>query len=94
MNKLSNLERKKKRELFLLQLAKTSVFLAGLLISLQSYFSLLFQVQQIKLFMTITQIKTFAAGAGEMAQRLRALTALLKVLSSNPRNHMVAHNHP
>ncbi|GAB1299122.1 Peptide chain release factor 1, mitochondrial [Apodemus speciosus] len=31
--------------------------------------------------------------AGEMAQRLRALTALLKVLSSNPRNHMVAHNH-
>jgi hypothetical protein len=29
-----------------------------------------------------------------MAQRLRALTALLKVLSSNPSNHMVAHNHP
>jgi hypothetical protein len=25
---------------------------------------------------------------------LRALTALLKVLSSNPSNHMVAHNHP
>jgi hypothetical protein len=33
-------------------------------------------------------------GAGEMAQRLRALTALSKVLSSNPSNHMVAHNHP
>jgi hypothetical protein len=33
-------------------------------------------------------------GAGEMAQRLRALTALLKVLSSNPSNHMMAHNHP
>jgi hypothetical protein len=32
-------------------------------------------------------------GAGKMAQRLRALTALLKVLSSNPSNHMVAHNH-
>ena len=32
-------------------------------------------------------------GAGEMAQWLRALTALLKVLSSNPSNHMVAHNH-
>jgi hypothetical protein len=29
-----------------------------------------------------------------MAQRLRALTALLKVMSSNPSNHMVAHNHP
>jgi hypothetical protein len=33
-------------------------------------------------------------GAGEMAQRLRAFTALLKILSSNPSNHMVAHNHP
>jgi hypothetical protein len=32
-------------------------------------------------------------GAGEMAQWLRALTALLEVLSSNPSNHMVAHNH-
>jgi len=31
--------------------------------------------------------------AGEMAQRLRALTALPEVLSSNPTNHMVAHNH-
>jgi hypothetical protein len=31
--------------------------------------------------------------AGEMAQWLRALTDLLKVLSSNPSNHMVAHNH-
>jgi hypothetical protein len=28
-----------------------------------------------------------------MAQWLRALTALPKVLSSNPSNHMVAHNH-
>jgi hypothetical protein len=32
--------------------------------------------------------------AGEMAQWVRALTALPKVLSSNPSNHMVAHNHP
>ena len=32
--------------------------------------------------------------AAEMAQRLRALTVLLKVLSSNPSNHMVAHSHP
>jgi hypothetical protein len=31
--------------------------------------------------------------AGEMAQRLRALTALPKVLSSNPSNRMVAYNH-
>jgi hypothetical protein len=35
-----------------------------------------------------------AQRAGEMAHRLRALTALPKVLSSNPSNHMVAHNHP
>ena len=32
-------------------------------------------------------------GAGEMAQRVRALTALQEVLSSNLSNHMVAHNH-
>jgi hypothetical protein len=29
----------------------------------------------------------------EMAQQLRALTALPEVLSSNPSNHMVVHNH-
>jgi hypothetical protein len=34
-----------------------------------------------------------AHGADEMAQWLRALIALLKVLSSNPNNRMVAHNH-
>jgi hypothetical protein len=32
--------------------------------------------------------------AGKMAQWLRAPTALPKILSSNPSNHMVAHNHP
>jgi hypothetical protein len=32
--------------------------------------------------------------AGEMAPWLRALTALSKVLSSNPSNHIVSHNHP
>jgi hypothetical protein len=32
--------------------------------------------------------------ADEMAQQVRALTVLLKVLSSNPSNHLVAHNHP
>jgi hypothetical protein len=32
-------------------------------------------------------------GSGEMAQWLRALTALPEVLSSIPSNHMVAHNH-
>jgi hypothetical protein len=37
-------------------------------------------------------IKKDQIRAGEMAQQVRALTALLKVLSSNPSNHMVAHN--
>jgi hypothetical protein len=32
--------------------------------------------------------------AGEMAQRLRALTALLEILNSNSSNHLVPHNHP
>jgi hypothetical protein len=32
--------------------------------------------------------------AGEMAQWLKALTALPKVQSSNPSNCMVAYNHP
>jgi hypothetical protein len=32
------------------------------------------------------------AGAGEMVQWVRTLTALPKVLSSNPSNHMVTHN--
>ena len=32
-------------------------------------------------------------GAREMTQWLRALTALLKDLSSNPSNHVVAHNY-
>jgi hypothetical protein len=31
--------------------------------------------------------------AREMAQRLKALIALLEVLSSFPSNHTVAHNH-
>jgi hypothetical protein len=33
-------------------------------------------------------------GAGEIAQRVRTPIALPKVLSSNPSNQMVAHNHP
>jgi hypothetical protein len=40
------------------------------------------------------KMKKKKRGAGEMAQRLRALTSLLKVLSSNLSSHMVAHNHP
>jgi hypothetical protein len=38
------------------------------------------------------QVKA-SPGTGEMAQRLRALTALPKVLSSIPSNNTVAHNH-
>ena len=37
--------------------------------------------------------KSKMSGAGEMAQQVRALTALTEVLNSIPTNHMVAHNH-
>jgi hypothetical protein len=37
--------------------------------------------------------KVLVEEAGEMAQWLRAMTALPEVLSSNPSNHMVAHDH-
>jgi hypothetical protein len=46
---------------------------------------------QVSLFSNFNIILKVKMGAGEMAQQLRAL---LKVLSSNPSNHMVAHNHP
>jgi hypothetical protein len=39
------------------------------------------------------RVKNLGSRAGEMAQRLRALTALPEILSSIPSNHMVAHNH-
>jgi len=38
-------------------------------------------------------LKNIDCWAGEMAQWLKALTALPEVLSSIPSNHMVAHNH-
>jgi hypothetical protein len=38
-------------------------------------------------------LKKMPHGDGEMAQQLRALTALPGVLSSIPSNHIVAHNH-
>jgi hypothetical protein len=41
----------------------------------------------------VTSFQEYYLGAGEMAQWVRALTALPKVRSSNPSNHMVAHNH-
>jgi hypothetical protein len=43
---------------------------------------------------TKTKTKEFQLGADKMAQQVRVLTALPEVLSSNPNNHMVAHNHP
>jgi len=41
----------------------------------------------------MASFKKIIVGAGEMAQRLRALTALPEALSSNPSNHMVVYNH-
>jgi hypothetical protein len=42
----------------------------------------------------LINVKRRKTGSGEMAQWLRALTTLPKVLSSNPSNYIVAHNHP
>jgi hypothetical protein len=47
-----------------------------------------------KYLLMTSVIKKATLGAGEMAQWLRAPTALPKVMSSNPSNHMMAHNHP
>jgi hypothetical protein len=44
-------------------------------------------------YVVITHELKSGCWAGPMAQRLRALSALPEVLSSIPRNHMVAHNH-
>ena len=41
----------------------------------------------------MTQWLRALAGAGEMARRLGALAALLKVLGSGPGGRMVAHGH-
>jgi len=45
------------------------------------------------MFVGSNALKTLHYWVGDMAQWLRALTALPKVLSSIPSNHMVAHNH-
>jgi hypothetical protein len=42
---------------------------------------------------TNKQTRIIKLGAGEIAQWLRAQTALPQVLNSNPSNHMVAYNH-
>jgi hypothetical protein len=46
-----------------------------------------------KILRRINFFKKQKKRAGEMAQQLRALTALPEVLSSTPSNHMVAHCH-
>jgi hypothetical protein len=51
-------------------------------------------IGQLSFLLSFLFLKTFIEEAGEMAQWLRAFTALLKVLSSNSSNHMVAHNYP
>jgi hypothetical protein len=54
----------------------------------------LFIVRKFSCFLSMDpDYKEHNLGAGEMTQWLRGLTALPKVLSSNPSNHMVAHNH-
>jgi hypothetical protein len=43
--------------------------------------------------LVLSYFKKQKPGAGEMAQRLKALTTLPEVLSSIPSNHMAAYNH-
>jgi hypothetical protein len=45
-----------------------------------------------KTSLIINHCLKYTIRGGEMAQWLRALTVLLKAMSSNPSNHMVAHN--
>jgi hypothetical protein len=51
------------------------------------------KIQELYILSWDAEYKTIHLGAGEGAQQLRALTALLEVLSSIPSNYMVAHNH-
>ena len=69
--------------------AKLKVCLAKLDMVAHAYNSSLLGARRVR-----QKDQEFEAMAGEMAQRVRALTALLKVLGLNPSNHMVAHNHP
>jgi hypothetical protein len=41
-----------------------------------------------------TEQEKYRIGLERWLSGLRALTALSEVMSSNPSNHMVAHNHP
>lgn len=41
---------------------------------------------------TASSLQNVSPGAGEMAQRLKALAALAKDLDSDPSNHTAAHN--
>jgi hypothetical protein len=59
------------------------------------------QLIPLLLIFLVSHFKSYYQGVREMAWRLRTLaqwlrapTALLKVQSSNPSNHMGAHNHP
>ena len=47
----------------------------------------------LQFYLCVLLIEKKSKGDGEMAERLRALTALPEDLNSIPSNHMVAHNH-
>ena len=46
---------------------------------------------KVRMFTDTNAVETNMSGAGEMAQWLKALTALPEVLSPIPSNHMVAY---
>jgi hypothetical protein len=53
----------------------------------------IFQNRGSRSWFSILTFKKYYCQTEEMAQWLRALTALPEVLSSIPNNHLVAHNH-
>jgi hypothetical protein len=71
--------RRKDRIIFKCQVPRVTDFLS-------------FNLWKHPLLILMLHIRKKGSGAGEMPQRLRALTALPEVLSSNPSHYMVAHN--
>jgi len=55
------------------------------------FFHILLQPLRIPPLQKVSKRRIKNLRAGEIAQWIRALTALSEVLSSNPSNHMVAH---
>jgi hypothetical protein len=61
---------------------------------LNSYYSKNLFISYLEFSIEILYLLLLKTGDGEIAQCLRALTALKKVLSSSSSNHIITHSHP